>query len=80
MNNNNHQFTTTIQGSGNYVQTIISNLDVVATTLNLDPLYILRFLGEKLGAPTFYNSTLNVHVINGSHDFAVLYRLLDQLP
>ncbi|KAF7684423.1 Eukaryotic translation initiation factor 5 [Astathelohania contejeani] len=58
--------TTAIEGRGNGIKTIITNLDAIGQALNRSPVYILKHLSYELGSQS--KNDAKKYSINGSHE------------
>lgn len=67
------KLTTKVEGSGNGIKTVITNITAVARALNRPPSYPTKYFGIELGAQVTMN---NDFIINGSHDADKLLDLL----
>lgn len=57
-----------IEGRGNGIKTIITNLTAISHALKRNPEHILRFLGYELGSQTKSEKSENRYTINGAHE------------
>lgn len=67
------KLTTKVEGSGNGIKTVITNMVSIAKALNRPPSYPTKYFGCELGAQVTMN---NDYVINGAHDADRLLSLL----
>lgn len=68
---------TKVEGKGNGIKTVITNLPSVATSLERPGDYVIKFFGFELGAQTTINPTDDRWIINGAHESSKLQDLLD---
>lgn len=66
-----------VEGKGNGIKTVISNMGDVAKALNRPPTYPTKFFGCELGAQTQFDHKNERFIVNGSHDASKLQDLLD---
>lgn len=66
-----------VEGSGNGIKTVISNMTDISKSLNRPPTYPTKFFGCELGAQTQFDFKNDRYIVNGSHDNAKLQDLLD---
>ncbi len=67
------KLTTKIEGSGNGIKTVLTNMSAVAKALGRPPSYPTKYFGCELGAQV---TTSNEFIVNGSHDPEKLLNLL----
>ena len=67
------KLTAKVEGSGNGIRTVITNMVAVAKALDRPPTYPTKFFGCELGAQVTMN---NEYIVNGSHDPDRLLQLL----
>lgn len=68
------KLTAKVEGSGNGIKTVITNMIQIAKSLDRPPSYPLKYFGCELGAQVTMN--LDQYVVNGSHDPDKLQSLL----
>lgn len=68
------KLTAKVEGSGNGIKTVITNMIQIAKSLDRPPSYPLKYFGCELGAQVTMN--LDIFVVNGSHDPEKLQQLL----
>lgn len=68
------KLTAKVEGSGNGIKTVITNMVQVSKSLDRPPSYPLKYFGCELGAQVTMN--LDQYVVNGSHDPEKLLQLL----
>lgn len=68
------KLTAKVEGSGNGIKTVITNLVAISKSLDRPPSYPLKYFGCELGAQVTMN--LDQYVVNGSHDPEKLLQLL----
>ncbi|XP_022094015.1 eukaryotic translation initiation factor 5-like [Acanthaster planci] len=66
-----------VEGKGNGIKTVISNMVEVSKCLSRPPTYPTKFFGCELGAQTQFDFKNERYIVNGSHDVAKLQDLLD---
>ena len=67
------KLTAKVEGSGNGIRTVITNMVAIAKALDRPPTYPTKFFGCELGAQVTMN---NEYIVNGSHDPDRLLQLL----
>jgi translation initiation factor 5 len=67
------KLTAKVEGSGNGIRTVITNMSAIARALGRPPTYPTKYFGCELGAQVTMN---NEYVVNGSHDPDKLMNLL----
>jgi translation initiation factor 5 len=67
------KLTTKVEGSGNGIKTVITNMAAVAKALDRPPTYPTKYFGCELGAQVSMNTE---YIINGMHDPEKLMNLL----
>ncbi|CAF0757676.1 unnamed protein product [Brachionus calyciflorus] len=60
------KLTAKIEGSGNGIKTVLTNLSAVAKSLYRPPSYLLKYFGIELGAQVTMNN--DIFIVNGTHD------------
>jgi len=68
------KLTAKVEGSGNGIKTVVTNMVQIAKSLDRPPSYPLKYFGCELGAQVTMN--LDQYVVNGSHDPEKLLQLL----
>jgi len=68
------KLTAKVEGSGNGIKTVITNMSAIARSLGRPPSYPTKYFGCELGAQVTMNNDL--YVVNGSHDPDKLLKLL----
>jgi len=68
------KLTCKVEGSGNGIKTVITNMVSIAKSLDRPPSYLTKFFGCELGAQVTMNN--EIYVVNGSHDESKLIHLL----
>ena len=68
------KLTAKVEGSGNGIKTVITNMAAIARALGRPPAYPTKYFGCELGAQVTMNQEL--YVVNGSHDPDKLLNLL----
>ncbi|XP_033627197.1 eukaryotic translation initiation factor 5-like [Asterias rubens] len=66
-----------VEGKGNGIKTVISNMVEVSKCLGRPPTYPTKFFGCELGAQTQFDFKNERYIVNGSHDVSKLQDLLD---
>lgn len=66
-----------VEGKGNGIKTVISNMVDVARALARPPTYPCKYFGCELGAQTQFDHKNERYIVNGSHDSNKLQSLLD---
>jgi translation initiation factor 5 len=66
-----------IEGKGNGIKTVVSNLSSVAQSLARDPAHIIKYFGFELGAQTNSDQVNDRWIINGAHEASKLQDYLD---
>ncbi|XP_071512104.1 eukaryotic translation initiation factor 5-like [Diadema antillarum] len=66
-----------VEGSGNGIKTVITNMVEIGKSLSRPPTYPTKFFGCELGAQTQFDFKNNRFIVNGSHDASKLQDLLD---
>lgn len=67
-----------IEGRGNGIKTVITNMSDIAKSLHVDPEYPTKYFGLELGAQSKFDKKREEAIINGSHDVPKLEILLDK--
>lgn len=68
------KLTAKVEGSGNGIKTVITNMQAIARALGRPPSYPTKYFGCELGAQTTMSQDL--FVVNGQHDPEKLLNLL----
>ncbi|RNA42407.1 Eukaryotic translation initiation factor 5 [Brachionus plicatilis] len=68
------KITAKIEGSGNGIKTVLTNINQVAKSLGRPPSYLTKYFGCELGAQVTMAS--DIYTVNGSHDTDKLLNLL----
>lgn len=68
---------TKVEGKGNGIKTVVTNLTSVAQSLERPGAYLIKFFGFELGAQTNIDPKDDRWIINGAHESAKLQDLLD---
>ena len=66
-----------IEGKGNGIKTVVSNMVEVAKALNRPPTYVTKFFGNELGSIVHCDDKTGRYIVNGAHDAEKLASLLD---
>ena len=59
--------TTKIEGRGNGIKTVITNMVDISKALHCDPAYPTKFFGIELGAQSKFNEETDRAIVNGAH-------------
>lgn len=70
------KLTAKIEGSGNGIKTVITNISSVSRSLGRPPSYPLKYFGTELGANVKMDAQADLYVMNGAHDPEKLLELL----
>ena len=65
-----------IEGSGNGIRTVVTNMNLIAKAINRPAAYVIKFFGYELGAQVHMDVKGNIYSVNGSHDAEKLLSLL----
>ncbi|KAL2111406.1 hypothetical protein VUR80DRAFT_10129 [Thermomyces stellatus] len=68
---------TKIEGKGNGIKTVVTNLSSVAQSLSRPGSYVIKYFGFELGAQTNIDPRDDRWIINGAHDASKLQDHLD---
>lgn len=68
---------TKIEGRGNGIKTVVSNMTDVARALSRPPTYPTKYFGCELGAQTTFDEKNERYIVNGAHQSDQLRKLLD---
>jgi len=71
------RITVKIEGKGNGIKTVITNMSAVASALRRDPTLPTKYFGIELGAQSKYVAETDKATVNGPHDAASLQTLLN---
>ncbi|GAB7360290.1 hypothetical protein MBLNU230_g8048t1 [Neophaeotheca triangularis] len=66
-----------VEGKGNGIKTVITNLSNVADQLSRPPNYVIKYFGFELGAQTNIDPKDDRWIINGAHEASKLQDYLD---
>jgi translation initiation factor 5 len=66
-----------VEGKGNGIKTVITNMSDIAKSLNRPPSYPTKFFGCELGAQVICDDKSNRYIVNGVHEPYKLQELLD---
>jgi len=66
-----------VEGKGNGIKTVITNMTDVAKSLQRPPTYPTKYFGCELGAQTQFDPKNDRYIVNGAHDSTRLQDLLD---
>lgn len=66
-----------VEGKGNGIKTVISNMSDIAKSLGRPPSYPTKFFGCELGAQVICDEKSNRYIVNGSHEAHKLQDILD---
>lgn len=66
-----------VEGKGNGVKTVITNMVEIARSLARPPTYPTKYFGCELGAQTQFDFKNDRYIVNGSHDATKLQDMLD---
>lgn len=66
-----------IEGKGNGIKTVVSNMVEVAKALNRPPAYVTKFFGNEVGSIVHCDDKTGRYIVNGAHDAEKLATLLD---
>ncbi|ODQ67239.1 hypothetical protein NADFUDRAFT_81789 [Nadsonia fulvescens var. elongata DSM 6958] len=69
--------TSKIEGRGNGIKTVITNVQDVARALSRPPSYVVKYFGFELGAQTSINDEKDRYIVNGVHEPSKLQDSLD---
>lgn len=69
---------TKIEGRGNGIKTVITNMSEVGKALHIKPEYPTKFFGVELGAQSKFDAKLDRAIVNGAHQSADLANLLNK--
>ena len=63
-----HALKCKIEGRGNGIKSVITNITTIAKELNTDPSYITKFFGMECGAVSKFDKKREMGIINGKRD------------
>lgn len=66
-----------IEGKGNGIKTVISNMVDIAKSLNRSPVYVTKFFGSEVGSLTVCDEKAARYIVNGAHEAEKLQNVLD---
>lgn len=66
-----------IEGKGNGIKTVVSNMTEVARALSRPPAYVTKFFGSELGSIVHCDDKTGRYIVNGAHDADKLATSLD---
>ncbi|PIC23271.1 hypothetical protein B9Z55_017027 [Caenorhabditis nigoni] len=66
-----------VEGKGNGIKTVISNMSDIAKALERPPMYPTKYFGCELGAQTNFDAKNERYIVNGEHDANKLQDILD---
>lgn len=66
-----------IEGKGNGIKTVISNMVDIAKSLNRSPVYVTKFFGSEVGSLTVSDEKAARYIVNGAHEAEKLQNVLD---
>uniref|UniRef100_A0A8R1HY20 Eukaryotic translation initiation factor 5 n=1 Tax=Caenorhabditis japonica TaxID=281687 RepID=A0A8R1HY20_CAEJA len=66
-----------VEGKGNGIKTVISNMSEIAKALERPPMYPTKYFGCELGAQTNFDAKNERYIVNGEHDANKLQDILD---
>jgi len=67
-----------IEGNGNGIKTVLTNMDNIGKSLNRPPSYPTKYFGCELGAQTRFDDKTARYIVNGAHESGKLSELLDE--
>jgi translation initiation factor 5 len=70
--------TTKVEGRGNGIKTVITNMVEIARALHIHPAYPTKFFGIELGAQSKFNVGTERAIVNGCHQAPDLSKILDR--
>lgn len=68
--------TAKVEGSGNGIKTVCTNIAAVSKSLGRPPAYAIKYFGSELGANVKIDQANDMYIINGQHDAEKLLNLL----
>lgn len=66
-----------IEGKGNGIKTVVSNMVDIAKALNRSPVYVTKFFGSEVGSLTVCDEKAGRFIVNGAHEAEKLQNVLD---
>lgn len=66
-----------IEGKGNGIKTVVSNMVDIAKALNRSPVYVTKFFGSEVGSLTVCDEKAARYIVNGAHEAEKLQNVLD---
>ena len=66
-----------VEGKGNGIKTVISNMEEISKSLNRPPSYVTKYFGAEVGAQVICDVTNSRYIVNGIHDAEKLAVILD---
>lgn len=66
-----------IEGKGNGIKTVVSNMVDIAKALNRPPVYVTKFFGSEVGSLTVCDEKAGRYIVNGAHEAEKLQNVLD---
>ena len=66
-----------IEGKGNGIKTLVSNMVDIAKALNRSPVYVTKFFGSEVGSLTVCDEKAGRFIVNGAHEAEKLQNVLD---
>lgn len=66
-----------IEGKGNGIKTVVSNMVDIAKALNRPPAYVTKFFGSEVGSLTVCDEKAARYIVNGAHEAEKLQNVLD---
>ena len=66
-----------IEGKGNGIKTVVSNMVDIAKALNRPPAYVTKFFGSEVGSLTVCDEKAARYIVNGAHEAEKLQNILD---
>ena len=68
---------TKVEGKGNGIKTVISNMIDIAKCLKCPAIYVMKYFSYELGAQTQFDAKTNRYIVNGVHEGDKLQNMLD---
>lgn len=66
-----------IEGKGNGIKTVVSNMVDIAKALNRPPDYVTKYFGSEVGSLTVCDEKAARYIVNGAHEAEKLQNVLD---
>lgn len=66
-----------IEGKGNGIKTVVSNMIDIAKALNRPPSYVTKYFGSEVGSLTVCDEKAARYIVNGAHEAEKLQNILD---